>query len=278
MRLVLMCLAFIATVLLILSLYPSVTAKFIGSAESASGNPAEAREKMIRFSYPLIIFSVIFSGLLFLGINLLLTFIASLVCGILFYAAVARVLTAQKHKKSAIFEEHMLDFLVLVSNNLKSGFALPHAIDVSSRSIGGFLGSEFAVMMGEYRLGMELGEAVSRMNRRVKSENLQLFAATVSISVRTGSSISDVLDRLIITIHKRNEVADKLKAVTAQFNFEALLMSFFPLLIFIILYLIAPKLMSPMLTTLVGWISIGVILFLEVTGLFILKKICDIKI
>ena len=116
MRLVLMCLAFIATVLLILSLYPSVTAKFIGSAESASGNPAEAREKMIRFSYPLIIFSVIFSGLLFLGINLLLTFIASLVCGILFYAAVARVLTAQKRKKSAIFEEHMLDFLVLVSS------------------------------------------------------------------------------------------------------------------------------------------------------------------
>ena len=131
--------------------------------------------------------------------------------------------------------------------------------------------------MREHRLGVDLVESIERLNKRIKSENLQLFSATVAVSIRTGSSISDVLDRLIVTIRKRNEVSDKLKAITAQFNFESLVMSFFPLVIFVVLYIIAPKLMTPMVTTAVGWITIGFIILLELTGLFILKKICDIK-
>lgn len=277
MQLVLMCLAFAATVLLVLSLYPSVSNKI---TEKDSGTPekaADVKAKTVMLTYPLMIFSIVFALLICLKAGMLVSLVAAAACGILLFVVTARIFRMQKRRKAAAFEARMLDFLVLVSNNLKSGFALPNAIDVSARSVGGVLGKEFALMMGEYRLGMELSDAVGRMNQRIESENLQLFAATVAVSIRTGSSISDVLDRLIVTIRKRNEVSDKLKAITTQFNFEALVMSFFPLIIFVILYLIAPKLMSPMVTTMVGWITIGVILLFELTGLFILKKICDIK-
>ena len=276
MRLVLMCLAFAATVLLVLSLYPSVTNRLTGQDEAANRNTAGA-EKAVKFSYPLVIFGVVFAVMVLFDIGILISLCAAIVAGALFFVAILRLTAMQKRRKELAFEDRMMDFLVLVSNNLKSGFALPNAIDVSSRSVGGVLGEEFNVMMGEYRLGMELGEAVGRMNQRISSENLQLFAATVSVTVRTGSSISEVLDRLITTIRKRNEVSDKLKALTAQFNFEALMMSFFPLIIFCILYLITPDLMLPMITTVFGWIAIGVIVLLELTGLFILKKICDVK-
>lgn len=277
MHLVLMCLAFAATVLLVLSLYPSMSNKFTGQEEGKITDPAAVREKTIKSAYPVLLFSIVFAGMLFFKTGIAAALIAATVCGLLFFAAISRIIFVQKRRKAAAFENRMMDFLVLVSNNLKSGFALPNAIDVASRSVGGILGQEFALMMGEYRLGMELGEAVTRMNQRIQSENLHLFAATVSISVRTGSSISEVLDRLIVTIRKRNEVSDKLKAITAQFNFEAVVMSFFPAIIFAVLYLIAPKLMTPMVTTTIGWCTIGFIILLEVTGLFILKKICDIK-
>ena len=276
MRLVLMCLAFAATVLLVLSLYPSVTNRLTGQDEAANRNTAGA-EKAVKFSYPLVIFGVVFAVMVLFDIGILISLCAAIVAGALFFVAILRLTAMQKRRKELAFEDRMMDFLVLVSNNLKSGFALPNAIDVSSRSVGGVLGEEFNVMMGEYRLGMELGEAVGRMNQRISSENLQLFAATVSVTVRTGSSISEVLDRLITTIRKRNEVSDKLKALTAQFNFEALMMSFFPLIIFCILYLITPDLMLPMITTVFGWIAIGVLVLLELTGVFILKKMCDVK-
>ena len=277
MRLVLMCLAFAATVLLVLSLYPSMSNKFTGQEGVNFGQGSDVKEKSVIFSYPLVIFAVVCAVLLFMKSGIMASLIAALACGLLSFVILSRFFRMRKQKKAAAFEERMMDFLVLVSNNLKSGFALPNAIDVSSRSVGGVLGEEFALMMGEYRLGMELSEAVSRMNQRIKSENLQLFAATVSISIRTGSSISEVLDRLIATIRKRNEISDKLKGITAQFNFESVVMSFFPLGLFILLYLISPRLMQPMLTTTVGWLTIGFIILLELTGLLILKKICDIK-
>jgi tight adherence protein B len=171
----------------------------------------------------------------------------------------------------------MLDFLVLVCNNLKSGFALPNSIEIAAKSVGGRLASDFSLMMSEYCLGMELGEAVSRINTRVCSENLQLFSATVSIAIRTGGSVSEVLERLILTIRKRNELFDKQNALTAQFRFEAAVMSFFPLIAFIILYLIDPKLMLPMVTTPIGWLAIGTIILLELIGYLILRRICAVR-
>jgi tight adherence protein B len=186
-------------------------------------------------------------------------------------------MTSRKRKREAFFESRMLDFLVLVCNNLRSGFALPNSIDTAAKSIGGVLGSEFNIMLSEYRLGMELSEAIRRMNKRVDSENLQLFSATVSIAIRTGSSISSVLERLILTIRKRNDISDKLAALTAQFRFEATVMALFPFLALVVLYFIDPELMAPMVTTLVGWITIGCIIVLEMIGFFILKKICTVQ-
>ena len=45
----------------------------------------------------------------------------------------------------------------------------------------------------------------------------------------------------------------------------------------VVLYVIDPELMTPMVTTLVGWITIGCIIVLEIIGFFILKKICSVQ-
>jgi len=73
------------------------------------------------------------------------------------------LIVRRKKRRERKFEDRMLDFLVLVNNNLRSGFALPNAIDIASNSIGGVIESEFNAMMGEYRLGMELSESIRRM-------------------------------------------------------------------------------------------------------------------
>ncbi len=271
-----MTLAFAATALLVLTLYPAIIKQTSKESPNISDiSPGERRKNMF---FSVLVFGIVLTGLLIAGIVWWIIAIVTLLATFLFWWCMNKYTIAQKRKREEFFESRMLDFLVLVCNNLKSGFALPNAIDTASKSIGGVLGAEFNIMLSEYRLGMELGTAISRMNLRVKSENLQLFSATVSIAIRTGSTISNVLERLIFTIRKRNEISDKLKAMTAQFNFEALAMSFFPFIAFGVLYMIAPKLMSPMVTTGIGWATIAFIIILELIGLQILKKICNVKL
>ncbi len=275
MQTALMVLAFAATALLVLTLYPAIIKQTDSEVQSSFVlQPAEWRRVMF---FSVLVFGIVLIGLLLFEFAWWIIAIATILTTLLFSWCMYKYILRQKQKKEEFFEDRMLDFLVLVCNNLKSGFALPNSIETAAKSIGGVLGEEFGITLSEYRLGVDLATAISRMNQRVKCENLQLFSATVTVAIRTGSAISTVLERLIFTIRKRNEISDKLKAMTAQFNFEAIMMCILPFIAFGILYLIAPDLMSPMITTGIGWATFAVIIILEITGLQILKKICDVK-
>jgi len=67
-------------------------------------------------------------------------------------------------------------------------------------------------------------------------------------------------------------------ALTAQGRFEALAMSLAPLAAFLLLLLVNSELMMPLLTTGIGWCAIGIMLALEVTGYFVIRKIVDVKV
>jgi tight adherence protein B len=129
----------------------------------------------------------------------------------------------------------------------------------------------------EHRLGVDLVESIQRLNKRIVSENLQLFSATVCVTIRTGGSMADVLDHVIETIRQRSAFHDKLKTMISQSEFEAFCISLSPLAAFVILYLLDRKLMTPMLTTPIGWAAIGGVVILEVIGFIVLKKVTYVK-
>ena len=180
-------------------------------------------------------------------------------------------------KRNDQFESGMLDFTILIANTLRAGIALPSAIEMAIQTIEGPIREEFSLVLREHRLGVDLIESIERLNKRVKCENLQLFSATICVTMRTGGSMADVLDHVIETIRQRTAFQDKLKTMISQSQFEALLISCSPVVAFVILYLIDRELMSPMLTTAVGWLSIGGVLLLEVVGFVVLKKVTTVK-
>ena len=47
---------------------------------------------------------------------------------------------------------------------------------------------------------------------------------------------------------------------------------------FLLLLLVNSELMMPLLTTGIGWCAIGIMLALEVTGYFVIRKIVDVKV
>ena len=180
-------------------------------------------------------------------------------------------------KRNDQFESGMLDFTILIANTLRAGIALPSAIEMAIQTIEGPIREEFSLVLREHRLGVDLIESIERLNKRVKCENLQLFSATICVTMRTGGSMADVLDHVIETIRQRTAFQDKLKTMISQSQFEALLISCSPVVAFVILYLIDRELMTPMLTTAVGWLSIGGVLLLEVVGFVVLKKVTTVK-
>lgn len=134
------------------------------------------------------------------------------------------------------------------------------------------------IVIREYRLGLELSEALQRMYNRIPCEDLQLLIVSIRLTSQSGGSMAEVLEKITWMIRGRTEFHQKLRALTAQGRFEALAMSLAPLVAFILLFFINNDLMLPMIRTLIGWCAIGVMLTLEVIGYFVIRAIVDIKV
>lgn len=181
-------------------------------------------------------------------------------------------------KRAQDFERNILDFSMGLTSGLRAGQALPQALEVFSRRCEDPMKEELNVVLREYRLGLELTEALQRMYDRLPCEDLQLLIISIRLTMQSGGSLADVLQRITQTIRGRIEFQQKLQALTAQGRFEALAMSLAPLLAFILLFVINNELMLPMVQTLIGWCAIGIMLALEVIGYIVIRAIVNVKV
>ncbi|MBQ9337559.1 MAG: type II secretion system F family protein [Lentisphaeria bacterium] len=181
-------------------------------------------------------------------------------------------------KRNAEFKKRLLDVVLGLNNGMRSGVALPQALEVVGRDIGGVMQEEIAMTLYEYRLGIDLTEALARLEKRMPDDNLKLFVTAAGISQQTGGSLSDILDKIIETIRQRSIMEDKINTLTAQGKFESIVMALAPLMAFIILYLLDRKLMEPLVTTLLGWAAIFTVLVLETIGYLVIRKIVTVEI
>ncbi len=180
--------------------------------------------------------------------------------------------------RAARFEESILDLSLGLTSALKAGQALPQALEVFSRRCEGPMKEELLTAIREYRLGLDLSEALQRVYNRLPCEDLQLLIVSIKLTTQSGGSLADVLQRITQTIQGRTEFHQKLRALTAQGRFEALAMSLAPLVAFLLLFFINNDLMLPMVQTAIGWAAIGIMLTLEFIGYVVIRKIVDIKV
>lgn len=182
-----------------------------------------------------------------------------------------------RQRKEA-FDSQILNLTMSLSNGLRSGQALPQALEAAARQISNPMREELAVVIRETRLGLTLPEALDRLHRRMPGEDLRLLLTSVKLTLQTGGSLADVLGRMVEMIRSRTEFQEKVKTMTAQGRFEAIAMSLAPLFVYILLRLIDPPLMKPLTSTVMGWCTIIGVTILVSIGFFIINKIVTIEV
>ena len=116
------------------------------------------------------------------------------------------------------------------------------------------------------------------MYRRMPCEDLHLLVTTISLTTKSGGSLVEVLEEMVVTIRSRTDFQERLKNMTAQGRFEAFAIAMAPVAAFVLLYFIDPALMTPLVTTGYGWLAITGAGLLVITGYYILKKIITIEV
>lgn len=179
-------------------------------------------------------------------------------------------------KRRAAFADQLDDTLQLISSGLRAGHSLARAIDAVSREAESPTAEEFARIINENRLGMDLGEAIMRGARRMKSDDLAWTSQAVDIHREVGGNLSEVLDHVSETIRERNQIRRQVATLSSEGRISANVLMALPVGIALILSVISPGYLTVFITTPIGWVMVGVSIVLFAIGAIWMRAITRI--
>jgi tight adherence protein B len=231
----------------------------------------------------------------FLILRLVLIFIgfagALYYSGVLVYALIAAgvmaiihipVMKIKRSMRINKFVNQLAEFLVLVTNSLRAGQTFLQGVDVASKESPAPIGVEFRQLLKETNLGIPVEEAFDNMLLRVPSEDLKIVMSAFTIQRQVGGNLADIMDQVAAMIRQRIQIQGQIKVLTTQGKLSGAIVGLLPFGLGTIISTINYDYMSKLWTVTDGnWtgpILLGIGVFMQLLGCFVIYKICDIEV
>ncbi|MHB9155423.1 MAG: type II secretion system F family protein [Endomicrobiales bacterium] len=181
-------------------------------------------------------------------------------------------------KKTALFNDQLIEALGMLTNSVRAGQSLQQAMENMTRDSRPPLSPEFEEVLRQVQLGTSLNEALSAMANRVNSRDLKMAVTSINLSKETGGSLGEILAKLSSTMRERKKIQGKIRALTAQGRGSGMVLAVVPFLLLAILYFMQPDVMGLMFSTTPGNIMLAVVAVMISTAVFVINKMIDIDI
>lgn len=155
----------------------------------------------------------------------------------LYYMLFNQVVINNKIKKRTVkLENEAMHFFEVLTLSLETGRNLVEAIDVTTANVSGILVDEFKESLREVQFGKSLNEALTDMQKRIPSENVNNIILSLTQANLYGNSIINNLYGQIDYLREKRklEVKGKISKVPVLISVISVLF-FIPLLLMIIL-------------------------------------------
>lgn len=201
-----------------------------------------------------------------------------LVGGVVLGLAPFALVKLRKRRKSSLFEQQMPECMELLARSLRAGHALPSSIELCGKEIPPPLGLELKVVYEEQRLGLGVNEALKRLGDRVDCQDLQFFITAVMLQTETGGNLAEILENIGFLIRERLKLKGKIKALTAEGRFSALILACLPFVVFGAIATLNRSYVDILFNEPVGFQLIAAGLMSLFMGVLWMKKIVTIKV
>jgi len=184
----------------------------------------------------------------------------------------------KRRKRFDAFLEHLPDALDLMSRGLSAGHAFSEALHMVSAEMPEPIASEFRKTYEEQNLGLSLKLALENLTQRMPLLDLQMCVTAVLIQRETGGNLAEILEKVAYTIRERFRIMGDLKTLTTSSRMSAWLLCGLPIFVTVVITAMNPDYMSVLWKDPRGHYLIATAMFLQVTGMLIVRKILNIKI
>jgi len=180
-------------------------------------------------------------------------------------------------KKDAKFDEQFVDALGLCARSLRAGHTITSGLSLAAEETPDPVKSVFSDIVQQQQFGVSLEDSLRNAAEHHPSDDLKLFAASVSIQIRAGGNLAETTNRLADVIRDRLRLGRRMRVLTAQTQTSKRVLLALPVIVFFGLNLLNPDYMRPMYKTSIGQMMLIMSVVSMFIGSWVMNKMSVLK-
>ena len=206
--------------------------------------------------------------------NLFIRVLLAVMLGAIPLVYIARVRSRRLHK----FEQQLPDAIDLFTRSMRAGHNIHSGLETIANETADPVKMEFRKLMEELALGSQVEPALHALGKRVPLIDLKFFIISLILQRQTGANMVSVLENLATLVRERLDLAEKMKARTAQQRFSAMLLCALPFVVGLGFYIVKPEYVRMLWTDPTGSKCLTYGICSEIVGILIIRQIAKVRV
>jgi tight adherence protein B len=203
--------------------------------------------------------------------------IGPIILGLVGFILPPLVMGFLQRRRQNMFNEQLTGMLQLLSNSLKTGYAIDRALETIAAKSQPPVSTEFERVTTEVTLGTSVEDALSALLLRINSPDLEFIVTAILLHTRVGGNLAEVLDNISDTLRDRLQTKRDMSVLTAQSRASASIITGLPILLGLGLYVFVPGYFAPMTSTFVGYVLLGIAGLLILIGNILIRRMTALQ-
>jgi tight adherence protein B len=187
-------------------------------------------------------------------------------------------LVLKRRARWKVMTAQLPDAIDIVVRSLRAGHPVSTSIAMVAREMRDPIATEFGLVVDEMTYGLNLDVALSNLARRVGLPDLRFLVVAVTIQTQVGGNLAEILNGLSRVIRERAKMRAKIRALSSEGRFSAVLLSILPFALVGVINLLAPTFYSAVSADPVFWPILGLGCFLMLIGIIVMYRLVNFRI
>jgi len=206
--------------------------------------------------------------------NLILSIGVAAVLG----AIPALYVSLKKEQRMKKFQRQLPDALELVARALRAGHAFSSGMKLAADEFDDPLGPELEATLDEINFGVSVSDALKNLSSRVDCPDLRYFVVSVIIQRETGGNLAEIIDSIAYLIRERFKLKGRIRVLAAEGKLSAIILGALPFFVVLALRFSNPGYIKALVTDPMGKAIAVAGAFLMIIGIFVMKRMIQIKV
>lgn len=200
------------------------------------------------------------------------------VAGVLGCFAPFLVVTNRRNRRQRMLVEQLPGALDFLGRALKAGHSFATGLQMMGEELPQPLAGEFRRAYDQHSVGLPIEDCLRDMVKRIDSTDFAFFITATLIQRQTGGDLSEVLNNISGMIRQRIRLQQHVKAKTAEGRFTGYILAVFPVLMFVISYVLNPQYGGVLLNTSTGIGLLVTAFVMTLLGLWLIRKLTTVRV